>query len=110
VRSREPLSAPAGSPDSKLIAAAVSAPAPSKATSVQLHDAATGAPVRKLADNAGASSFSPDGKQVAYGAADGWIYVVSVRGGKARRLVRGISPAWGGGDPPGAAVASTSLR
>lgn len=110
VLSRETLSAPAGSPDSKLIAAAISAPAPSKATSVQLYDAATGAPVRKLADNAGAPSFSPDGKQVAYGAADGWIHVVSVRGGKARRLVKGISPAWGGGDPPGAAVASKSLR
>lgn len=110
VMSPTTLSAPAGSPDSRLIAAAVGAPEPSDVTSVNLYDAATGALVRQLAANGTDPAFSPDGKQVAYGGPEGWIYVAPTRGGASRRLVKGVSPTWGGGDAPGPALASTSLR
>ncbi|MQA72810.1 MAG: hypothetical protein GEU88_00385 [Solirubrobacterales bacterium] len=93
------LSSPTGSPDGTLLAIAVGT-AGSDATSVNLYAAASGAPVRKLADNAGSPTFSPDGKQVAYGAADGWIYVVPTSGGNPRRLVQGSSPSWGAGAAP----------
>jgi len=116
VTSTATLSSPTGSPDGTLIAAAVGAPPPSTATSVNLYSAATGAAVRKLADNAGSPAFSPDGKEVAYGGADGWIYVVPTAGGTPRRLVQGLSPTWGGGvalrggSSSGPALASKSLR
>lgn len=96
--------------DGTLIAAAVGAPEPSDATSVIVFDARTGAAVRQLAANGSAPAFSPDGEQVAYAGADGWIHVVPTRGGPSRRLVEGVSPTWGDGDAPGPAVASTSLR
>jgi hypothetical protein len=102
------LSMPDGSPDGRLIAAAVGTTADSSA--IDLFDAATGAPVRRLAPSGASPSFSPDGRQVAFSGPDGWIHVVPTSGGSARRLVRGISPAWGGGQGPGAAVASRSLK
>jgi hypothetical protein len=110
ISSSTTLTAPAGSPDGTLIAVATAAPEPSDAMSVNLHDAATGALVRRLAAAGTDPTFSPDGKQVAYAGFDGWIYVVPTKGGRSRRLVQGLSPAWGGGDGPGPAVTSRSLR
>lgn len=103
------LSGPDGSPDGKLIAAAVGEPAPSEATTVTLFDAATGAVVRRLGAG-GSPTFSPDSRHVAYVGSDGWIRVVATRGGGSRRLVRGVSPAWGGGAGPGPALAGRSLQ
>lgn len=103
------LTSPTGSPDSRLIAVTVGDPAPAETSSVQLFDAATGAGVRKLADHASTPTFSPDGKQVAYAAADGWIHVVPTAGGASHRLVQGLSPSWGGGDPPGETSAAGAL-
>ncbi len=47
----------------------------------------------------GVPSVSPDGKRVAYAGADthaggSYIYVVSIEGGKPKRLGAGINPAW----------------
>jgi len=103
------LSSPDGSPDGRLVAVAVGDPAPAAATSVRLFDAATGAEVRTLAQNAGGPSFSPDGKHVAFHA-DGWIHVVPVSGGAARKVTPGVSPAWAEGFGPGARLRSTTLR
>jgi len=102
ISAAETLSGPDGSPDGALIAVAV-------ANAVTLYDAATGAPVRKLADGAN-PAFSPDGRELAYVAPDGWINVVPTAGGKPRRLVEGSSPSWGEGTGPGPAVASKTLR
>jgi hypothetical protein len=108
VSSPATLAAPTGSPDGRLIAATV-IPAGSETATVELFDAATGAPVRQLA--AGSEpAFSPDGAQVAYNGGDGWIHVVATAGGRARRLVEGGSPTWGDGAGPGAALGSRSLR
>jgi hypothetical protein len=104
------LTSPAGSPDSTLIAATVGDPAPATTTSVQLFAASTGARVGTVAANAGSPAFSPDGARVAYTSGDGWIHVTGTRGGAPRRLVRGHSPTWGDGPPPGASIASPSLR
>ena len=63
VNSPRTLSQPDGSPDGKLIAAGVIDAAPAKSSAVYLFDAATGAELRRLADNAGSPAFSPDGKE-----------------------------------------------
>ena len=110
VNSPRTLSQPDGSPDGKLIAAGVIDAAPAKSSAVYLFDAATGAELRRLADNAGSPAFSPDGKEIAYAGADGWIYLVATQGGEPRRLAQGASPSWGGGDGPGPQLASRSLR
>jgi hypothetical protein len=109
VSSAATLSAPDGSPDGRLIAVAVGGAAATDPSTVTLFDAATGAMVRALGQGA-EPSFSPDGSQVAYSSADGWIYVAPTAGGTARKLVQGITPGWGGGDGPGPAVRSTALR
>jgi hypothetical protein len=103
VSSGATLSGPDGSPDGRLIAVVVGG------TTVTLFDAATGVLVRTLGQGS-QPSFSPDGSQVAFVSADGWISVVPTDGGTARKLVQGTSPAWGGGDGPGPAVRSTRLR
>ncbi|MBB4663466.1 PD40 domain-containing protein [Conexibacter arvalis] len=103
------LSSPDGSPDSRLIAVTVGEPAPSEESAVRLYDAAGGGEVRRLASG-WAPSFSPDGRQVAFTTPDGWIAVVATRGGRARKLVRGSTPAWGGGAAPGPALAAKKLR
>ncbi len=102
------LFAPAGSPDGRLIA--VSAADASGMSSVDLHDAGTGALVRRLAEAGSEPAFSPDGREVAYAGAGGWIYLVPTRGGAARRLVKGLSPTWGAGFGPGPTLASTKAR
>ncbi|MGD9736557.1 MAG: TolB family protein [Solirubrobacterales bacterium] len=102
------LFAPAGSPDGTLIA--VSVADASDRSAVNLYEAATGASVRQLADAGSEPAFSPDGKEVAYAGAGGWIYVVPTGGGPARRLVQGLSPTWGVGFGPGPALTSTKAR
>ena len=105
VTSPAALFAPEGSPDGRFIVSSVAG----EPNGVVLFDAATGATVRRLADG-GSPSFSPDGTQVAYAGADGWIYTVPTSGGTPRKLVQGLSPSWGEGDGPGPSVASTTLR
>jgi hypothetical protein len=102
------LFAPAGSPDGRLIAAAVAGS--SEQAAVNLYDAGTGALVRQLAAAGSDPAFSPDGKEVAYSGADGWVHVVPTGGGPARRLVKGLGPTWGAGEGPGPAVGSAPLR
>jgi hypothetical protein len=105
VTSPTSLSAPDGSPDGRLIVATLAG----EPSSVMLFDAATGATVRKLGDG-GSAAFSPDGTQVAFGGADGWIYTVPTAGGTPRKLAQGLSPSWGEGAGPGPSLASTTLR
>jgi hypothetical protein len=105
VSSPAALFAPDGSADGRFIVSGVAG----EPNGVVLFDAATGATVRRLADG-GSPSFSPDGRQVAFVAADGWIYTVPVAGGTPRKLVQGVSPSWGEGDGPGPSVSSTTLR
>lgn len=103
------LTDPDGSPDGTLIAVAVLGATGADPATIALFDAASGAPVRQLG-NGSDPTFSPDGKQLAYVAPDGWINVLPVTGGTSRRLVQGASPSWGEGDAPGPAVRSSSLR
>jgi hypothetical protein len=106
--SAKTLSSPAGSADGKLIAVTVSDEA--GGSSISLHDAASGAQLRQLAAQGSGPAFSPDATKVAYSGPDGWIHVVPTRGGKAQRLVKGISPSWGGGLGPGPAIVSPKAR
>lgn len=106
--STKALLAPAGSADGALIAVATAGEP--GAASVDLYDAGSGALLRRLAAAGTDPTFSPDGERVAYSAPDGWIYVVPTKGGPARRLVKGDSPSWGGGDGPGPALASPKVR
>ena len=96
VTSPAALFAPEGSADGRFIVSGVA----DEPNGVVLFDAATGATVRRLADG-GSPSFSPDGTQVAYAGADGWIYTVPTAGGAPRKLVQGVSPSWGTGPAPG---------
>lgn len=98
-----------GSPDARLIAASVAGAGAGQDPRVVLHDAATGALVRDLAAGS-RTSFSPDGRRLAFETPDGWIATVPVTGGPVTRLVRGGAPSWGGGVGPGPVVASTALR
>lgn len=105
VTSPAALLGPDGSADGRFVAATVAG----EPNGVVLFDAATGASVRRLGDG-GSPSFSPDGTQVAFAGADGWIYTVPTAGGAPRKLVQGISPSWGDGAGPGPSIASTTLR
>jgi WD40-like Beta Propeller Repeat len=48
--------------------------------------------LRRLARGS-APSWSPNGKQIAFGRR-GWVMIARARGGSVRRLVRGTAPAW----------------
>ncbi len=97
-----------GSPDGRLVSAAVAVGADQGAR-VTVFDAATGAPVRDLGPGS-STSFAPDGRRLAFATPDGWIATVPVTGGAVKRLVQGQTPAWGGGVGPGPEVASKALR
>ena len=87
------LSAPAVSPDGRLLAVARS-PAEQNAGvgPIVLYDVATGQPVRTLTTGAddGLPTFSPDGRRIAFNRG-GDIYVIAVDGapGSERRIVAG---------------------
>jgi WD40 repeat protein len=90
-----------GSADGRQVVAVATTPtpdggAPSAASgAIALFDARTGRHVRDLAP-AGAlqPTFSPDGRRVAFVRGRD-VYVVRTRGGRAKRLARGVSgPAW----------------
>jgi Tol biopolymer transport system component len=95
------LESPAVSPDGRL--AAVVRTASGTRGEIALYDLTTGALLRRLttAPSDGAPAFAPDGSAVAFDrdrAGGRSIWVVSVRGGKPRRVVsHGRSPSWGGG-------------
>jgi len=110
IASPRTLTGPAGSPDGRLIAAGAAPADGSDRLEVVLFDAVSGATVGRLASDGHSPAFSPDARRVAYAGPGGWIYVVATRGGKAKRLVKGGSPTWGGGAGPGPAVASKALR
>jgi hypothetical protein len=103
------LSWPDGSPDSTLIAAAKGPNEGDGPSVVNLYDAATGAFVRELAGGT-APDFSPDGKAIAFQAADESIAVVSTAGGEPRRLVPGTMPTWSAGAGPGPHLGASRLR
>lgn len=107
VSSSAALSSPDGSPDGKLIAVTVTGADDKSA--VELFDATSGRPVRRLASGY-SPAFSPDGRQVAYAGEDGWIHVVPTGGGRSQRVVKGTFPSWGGGEGPGPSLASRTLR
>jgi hypothetical protein len=95
------LESPAVSPNGRL--AAVVRATDGVRGEIGLYDLETGALVRMLTTGASdaAPSFAPDGSAVAFDREAGGvrsIWVVSVRGGRARRVVaRGRSVSWGGG-------------
>ena len=93
------LSAPAVSPDGRLLAVARS-PAEQNAGvgPIVLYDIATGQPVRALTTGAddGLPTFSPDGRRIAFNRGRD-IYVIAVDGaaGSERRIVTGgLQPVW----------------
>jgi Tol biopolymer transport system component len=93
------LDQPAGSADGRRVAAVALPAAPGDASAasgpIALFDAASGRRLRDLTAGADASpAFSPDGRTVAFVRGRD-LYTVPVRGGRARRLARGVeSPAW----------------
>jgi hypothetical protein len=95
------LSAPAASPDGRMLAAVAEPWAAGRAQqfsgAIALFDPSSGAHLRDLTTGTGDGqpAFSPDGKQIAFTRGRD-VYVVKVAGGTARRLVRkGSDPTWG---------------
>lgn len=86
--------APSGSPNGKLVAAVLVEDGEATGD-IGLFSAADGSLVRRLTGGGRDSlpSFAPNGKAVAF-ARGKFIHAVPVRGGKARRVVRGRYPAW----------------
>ena len=94
------LDQPAGSADGRRVAAIALPAEPEDDESavsgpIALFDAASGRRLRDLTAGADSSpAFSPDGRTVAFVRGRD-LYTVQVRGGRARRLTRGVeSPAW----------------
>jgi hypothetical protein len=92
------LDQPAGSADGRRVAAVALPAAPEDDAAsgpIVLFDAASGRRLRDLTTGADAApAFSPDGRTVAFVRGRD-LYAVPVRGGRARRLARGVeSPAW----------------
>ena len=93
------LSAPAVSPDGRLIAVASSPAEQNGGTGpIVLYDAASGRPVRTLTAGAGDGlpTFSPDGRRLAFSRGRA-IYVTAIDGapGSERRVIaRGVQPVW----------------
>jgi hypothetical protein len=94
------LDQPAGSADGRRVAAVALPAAPTDDTAavsgpIALFDAASGRRLRDLTTGADSSpAFSPDGRTIAFVRGRD-LYTVPARGGRARRLARGVeSPAW----------------
>ncbi len=92
------LSAPALSPDGRLVAVAQSPGGALRGSGpIVLYDTATAQPVRTLTSGAqdGLPAFSPDGRRVAFNRG-GDIYVIDAAGaaGSERRVVSGLQPVW----------------
>ena len=94
------LDQPAGSADGRRVAAVALPSTPAGEESgvsgpIALFDAATGRRLRDLTAGKDSSpAFSPDGRTIAFVRGRG-LYTVPVRGGRARRLARGVeSPSW----------------
>jgi dipeptidyl aminopeptidase/acylaminoacyl peptidase len=93
------LSAPAVSPDGRLVAVARSPAEQNRGTGpIALYDVATGRQVRALTGGAddGLPTFSPDGRRLAFNRG-GDIYAIAVDGapGSERRVVTGgVQPVW----------------
>jgi hypothetical protein len=92
------LDQPAGSADGRRVAAVARPAAPTDGPaargSIALFDAASGRRLRDLATRGSAPAFSPDGRTIAFVRGRD-LYTVPVRGGRARRLAKGVeSPAW----------------
>lgn len=84
---------PAASPGGRLIAA-VSAPEDEVSGPIKLFDPATGRPVRTLTRKVSSTpSWSRDGKRVAF-TSGGSIWVIPAKGGRARRVTKGVQPVW----------------
>jgi dipeptidyl aminopeptidase/acylaminoacyl peptidase len=93
------LSAPAVSPDGRLVAVARSPAAQHRGVGpIVLYDVASGRPVRALTTGAGDGlpAFSPDGRRLAFNRGDD-VYVIAADGapGSERRVVAGgLQPVW----------------
>jgi hypothetical protein len=94
------LDQPAGSTDGRRVAAVALPAAPegndsSTSGPIALFDAASGRRLRDVTTGADSSpAFSPDGRTIAFVRGRD-LYTVPARGGRARRLARGVeSPAW----------------